>query len=159
MILGIVSRFAPFSRPTPKRGALVASVERRGCEPPLHRHRNEDEIVYVLEGALTFYLDGELRALRAGDCLLLPRGVEHGYRVESEEARLLTVVMPAGLEGYYMEVGGHEAAGDIERLVAVAARYDIAITGRAVTQAPVWHREAESNDEGPDVLAHARRET
>lgn len=116
-------------RDTGGRVALISSVERSGCEPPLHRHRNEDEIVYVLEGELTFYMDGEPRRLRAGDCLLLPWGVEHGYQVESEAARLLTVVLPSGLEGFYRELDEDAGAADIERLVTIAARYGIEITG------------------------------
>ncbi len=36
------------------RLALIHSIERRGCEPPLHRYRNEDEIVYMLDGAIRF---------------------------------------------------------------------------------------------------------
>jgi quercetin dioxygenase-like cupin family protein len=116
-------------RDTGGRAALISSVERSGCEPPLHRHRNEDEIVYVLAGELTFYVAGEPRSLLSGECLLLPRGVEHGYRVESDEARLLTVVMPAGLEGYYLELGAYGRPADIERLVTVAAHYGVEITG------------------------------
>jgi quercetin dioxygenase-like cupin family protein len=109
--------------------ALIRSIERRGCEPPSHRHREEDEIVYVLEGELTFHVDGTQRRMRAGSSIFLPRGEEHGYSVESREARLLTVVTPAGLEGYYAELGGREAESDIERMVTVAARYGVEITG------------------------------
>jgi quercetin dioxygenase-like cupin family protein len=109
--------------------ALIRSVERRGCEPPTHRHRDEDELVYVLEGELTYYVDGTRCRIRAGSSIFLPRGEEHGYRVESGVARLLTVVTPAGLEGYYAELGGGDAEADIERLVTVAARYGVEITG------------------------------
>ncbi|MDQ4099332.1 MAG: cupin domain-containing protein [Chloroflexota bacterium] len=114
---------------TEGRVALVFSIERSGCEPPLHRHRNEDEIVYVLAGELTFYVNGERRRVLTGECLLLRRGVEHGYRVESEEACLLTVVMPSGLESYFLELDKDAGTVDIERLVTVAARYGIEITG------------------------------
>lgn len=116
-------------RDTGGRLALIHSVERRGCEPPTHRHRNEDELVYVREGQVTFYMEGEPCPVPAGGCLYLPRGGEHGYRVESEQAHLLTVVMPGGLEGYYLELGECEAEVDIERVVTVAAGYGIEITG------------------------------
>lgn len=117
-------------RDTGGRVALISSVERKGSEPPLHRHRNEDEIVYVLTGELAFRVNGEWHWVRSGDCLLLPKSIEHGYRVESEEARLLTLVMPSGLEGYYFELDEYAGTGDIERLVTVAARYGIEITGQ-----------------------------
>ena len=60
------------------------------------------------------------------------------YRVESDEARLLIFLLPAGLEGCYRELG--QLAGEpdggpgkgsdrVERLVATAARYGVEITG------------------------------
>ena len=116
-------------RDTGGRMALISSVERSGCEPPLHRHRNEDELVYVLTGELNFYVNGEPHRVTSGDCLLLPMGVEHCYRVESEEARVLTVVMPSGLEDFYAALSECAAAADIERLVTVAATFGIEITG------------------------------
>ena len=119
------------------RLALIHTVERRGGEPPRHRHRNEDELVYVLEGVITVYADGTLYRLPAGSCLFLSRGGEHGYRVESGEARLLTVLLPAGLEGYYRELSATDAAPDIERVVTVAARYGVEITGPAIAAAEV----------------------
>jgi quercetin dioxygenase-like cupin family protein len=116
-------------RDTKGRLALIHSVERRGCEPPRHRHRNEDELVYVLEGELTFYVGEDPYVVATGNCLLLPKGQVHGYRVESQEATLLTTLMPAGLECFYAELGETASGLDFERLLTVAARYGIEITG------------------------------
>jgi quercetin dioxygenase-like cupin family protein len=102
---------------------LILSLERRGCEPPRHRHRNEDEIVYVLDGELTYYLGEQEHRARAGSCLFLPRGGEHGFAVETQEARLLTLVIPAGLEGYYLELdeaGREDDVVTVEQLVTGA---------------------------------------
>jgi quercetin dioxygenase-like cupin family protein len=68
------------------------------------RHRNEDEIVYVLDGELTYYLGEQEHRARVGSCLFLPRGGEHGFVVETQEAHLLTLVLPARLDGYYLEL-------------------------------------------------------
>ncbi len=116
---------------TAGRLALVELRERRGAGPPRHLHQREDEIVYVLEGELVVELDGERRPAPAGSCLVLPTGREHAYAVASDEARLLVIAAPAGLEGLYRELGGLSASGPVgvERLVAVAARYGVAITG------------------------------
>ena len=120
------------------RLALVETRERRGAGPPRHVHMREDELVYVLAGRLTVELGGAARDCPAGTCLLLPRGGEHTYRVESAEARLLIVLLPAGLEGCYRELGqltvgpdGAPGAGSdwVERLVSTAARYGVEITG------------------------------
>ena len=113
------------------RVAILQRVERRGAELPLHLHNREEEIVYVLEGALTYYVEAETHHASAGTCVFLPRGIEHTFVVESDEARLLVMVVPAGLEGFYGELEGSAigAASDLEWLVTVAARYGVEITG------------------------------
>ena len=100
---------------------------------PVHLHHWDDEIVYVLEGEVTFHLDGERRPGPAGACVLLPRGSEHSYSVESAEARLLVVVAPSGTEEFYGEQcrSGTESGPDRERLVTVGARYGVEVTGPA----------------------------
>lgn len=63
--------------------SVMEHWSRYGDSPPLHVHRNQDEIFHCLEGELRFVVGGrELRA-RAGDTLMAPKGVPHTYRVES----------------------------------------------------------------------------
>lgn len=116
---------------TSGRLGLIEVAARRGTEPPRHVHHWEDEIVYLLEGALVFSLDGEEIRCAEGNCLVLPAGREHTYRVESEEVRLLVMVVPAGLERLYQELGQLSAGGGpiVEQLIAAAARYGVEITG------------------------------
>ena len=115
---------------TSGRLTLVEMVERKGAEPPCHRHTREDEIVYILDGLVSYYSDGEWLHCSAGTCVVLPRGCEHTVSIESEEARLLVILVRAGLEGYYREVGQQQMDGQaIERMVATAARYGMEITG------------------------------
>lgn len=118
---------------TAGRFALVEAVERRGAAHPLHVHSREDELIYVLQGQVRFHQDGAWFERRAGESVLLPKGHEHTYVVGSAGARLLVVLVPAGLEDYYRELvqpaGGPCAYQDAERLVVVAARYGVDITG------------------------------
>ena len=112
--------------------ALHEILEEKGTEVPCRVHTREDQAIYVLKGLVVFRTDGERLPLGQGGCVLLPRGCEYTYAVESERARLLVIAVPAGLEGYYRELddrgGGSEAAApDFERLVTVAARYGVAI--------------------------------
>ena len=116
---------------TDGRLALVEVREAGGRGVHRHVHANDDEIVYVLEGELTFYVATETLRAAAGTCVVLPRGVEHGYAVGSAGARLLVVLAPAGLEGYFDETSAALGEVDVERLIAVAARYGVAITGPA----------------------------
>src|SRR5215208_7067920 len=66
--------------------------------PGLHLHRAYDEAVYVLDGTVTFTLDGAELLCPAGSCVFMPRGVSHGFSNPSAEpARILPVVTPDAL--------------------------------------------------------------
>jgi hypothetical protein len=59
----------------------------------LHSHLSDDEVWYVVEGALTFkFLDGEIEA-GAGTTVFVPAGVPHTYRV-TEPGSYLIVLTP-----------------------------------------------------------------
>ena len=63
----------------------------QGDSPPLHIHHDEDEIFHVLEGEVRYRVGDQERLARAGETLLTPKGIPHTYRVESAEARMLTI--------------------------------------------------------------------
>lgn len=104
--------------------ALIELSAVRGG-PPRHCHAAEDETVYCVAGELI--LDNHASILSNGECIVLPQGRDHTYRVKSEEERLLVLLTPAGLESSYLDGAWH--GDDFERLVAVAARYGIEVTG------------------------------
>ncbi|MDR4306675.1 cupin domain-containing protein [Chelatococcus sambhunathii] len=63
-----------------------------GDGPPLHVHREEDEIFVVLEGKLKLTVGEESLTAEPGGTLLINRGVPHGYKVVSPgKARFLTI--------------------------------------------------------------------
>lgn len=111
--------------------ALLEVCVGRDTLVPLHLHHWEDEIIYVLEGEVMFHLDGVRRAGPAGTRVLLPRGSEHAYTVESAVARLLIIVAPAGLEQFYGEQlrHGSVSGADVEWLVTAGAKYGVEVTG------------------------------
>ena len=75
--------------------ALLEYVTRQGEEPEDHTHQSEDEMFYVLEGALTFRCGEETFNLEKGGFILLPRGIQHGYTIRSESpVRLIVVTSP-----------------------------------------------------------------
>ena len=78
------------------------SVPAQTSGPPPHLHTREDESFICLAGRLDVMLGGEDFVLEQGDYLYLPRDVVHTFRNASDaEARVISVVSPAGLEGYY----------------------------------------------------------
>ncbi|MBN1776634.1 MAG: cupin domain-containing protein [Clostridiales bacterium] len=55
-----------------------------------HTHENEDEMFYVFKGELTVKLrDGDV-TLGAGECVIIPKGVEH-MPVANEEAQVMMI--------------------------------------------------------------------
>jgi quercetin dioxygenase-like cupin family protein len=75
--------------------AVLEYVTKKGEEPPDHVHPTEDEMFYVLEGAITFRCDNESFKLEQGGFVFLPRGITHGYTIRSEiPVRLLVITAP-----------------------------------------------------------------
>lgn len=74
---------------------VVEFDQPRGFGPPLHCHDDEDELIVVLDGEISFR-SGEVEAVgRAGSIVHLPHGVPHTFQVISETARMLTVTSSA----------------------------------------------------------------
>ena len=72
-----------------------------GDSPPLHIHRNEDEVFHVLEGDLRVVVGGSEMRAGAGQTLILPKGTPHTYRVESPHgARCLTITAGKDFENF-----------------------------------------------------------
>jgi mannose-6-phosphate isomerase-like protein (cupin superfamily) len=70
--------------------------------PPPHLHTREDESFICLSGRLDVVLGDQKYVIEAGDYLFLPRDVVHTFRNSADvEARVISVVSPAGLEAYY----------------------------------------------------------
>lgn len=84
---------------TQGRFALIEFLFPHHTSPPLHTHP-QDESYIVLEGNLTV-LAGEQRfALGRGGSAVVPMGVAHTFRVDSDTARVLVLSTPAGLERF-----------------------------------------------------------
>ena len=78
------------------RGAAILEyITSKGEEPPDHTHGSEDEMFYVLEARSRFAVATRPLTSRRGALSLLPRGIEHGYTIRSEEpVRLIVVTSP-----------------------------------------------------------------
>ena len=60
-----------------ERTMLARLTLRKGCIVPEHSHENE-QITYILEGALKFILGGEREiTVRAGEVLVIPSNLKH----------------------------------------------------------------------------------
>jgi quercetin dioxygenase-like cupin family protein len=78
------------------RFALIEELAPGGVGTPLHRHAEDDETFYVLEGVITFYLeDDQPVTATAGSFVHVPGGAVHAFRVDSETARYLIITTPS----------------------------------------------------------------
>jgi quercetin dioxygenase-like cupin family protein len=72
---------------------------------PPHRHQNEDEASYVLEGRITFEIGDRVIHAPAGSLVFKPRGIFHTFwNASDERARVLEIISPGGFEKYFEEV-------------------------------------------------------
>ena len=109
-----------------------------GAGSPYHVHRAEEETFYVLDGTLEFISGDARRTGGPGSYVFLPRDIPHGFRViGTSPARLLILTTPAGFDGFVIEAGEPAteltlpppSAPDMQKLVAIAAKYRIEILG------------------------------
>jgi mannose-6-phosphate isomerase-like protein (cupin superfamily) len=76
-----------------------------GDSPPLHLHRTEDEIFYVLAGEFRFRVGEKQQRLGIGACVVAPKRVPHTYLAESAEGgRFLTVTSDGEFERFVRAV-------------------------------------------------------
>ena len=79
------------------RFALIDFLLPHHASPPLHTHP-QDESYIVIEGRLTVQAGERRFDLEAGAAAVVPMGVAHTFRVDSDTARVLVLSTPAGLE-------------------------------------------------------------
>jgi mannose-6-phosphate isomerase-like protein (cupin superfamily) len=64
-----------------------------------HVHADEDDAFYILEGELTFTFGDEEAVAPPGTFVLVPPGVEHGFRNDgAAPVRMLNIHAPAGFD-------------------------------------------------------------
>jgi mannose-6-phosphate isomerase-like protein (cupin superfamily) len=93
---------------------------------PLHRHNNEDEYSYVIEGRMGALLGDEHLEAGPGDLVHKPRGQWHTFwNAGDEPCRILEIIAPAGFEDFFRELSdaGGAMMMDPHELAALGERY------------------------------------
>ena len=135
-LVGDVYRFLATGEDTNCKYSLIEALVGPGGGPPPHVHSREEEGFYILEGEITFTINGERVVATAGMFANMPVGTPHSFKNESNRpAKMLVSVAPAGLEKMFMEIAVPLAEGattalpptreDIEKLLAIAPKYGI----------------------------------
>jgi quercetin dioxygenase-like cupin family protein len=112
---GGVHKWRVSAADTQGKVAILEDTLERGKLTPLHAHPESDEIVYVLEGEILVYADGNPRTVGAGGVVVNPRGVPHAFVVTSERARILAVITPgAETETFYRHASTPGESGPVD---------------------------------------------
>jgi quercetin dioxygenase-like cupin family protein len=81
----------------------------------LHMHRLDDEVAYVLEGALEVRLADQTVVVEAGSVAHLPKNIPHAIRNPLKTtSRYLYMTVPAGLDLWFDALEAAENAGTLD---------------------------------------------
>jgi quercetin dioxygenase-like cupin family protein len=84
--------------------ALIEQHLPEGSVTPLHVQPSEDETFHVLEGRMTFHIDGREVGAGPGETVLVARGTPHAIRADTQ-ARCLVLDVPAGHDRFFAAIG------------------------------------------------------
>jgi len=137
-VVGDVYRFLATGEDTNGKYAMWEAIVPPGGGPPPHVHSREEESFYILEGEITFTINGERLIASAGMFANMPVGTPHSFKNESgKSAKMVISVAPAGLEKMFFEVGVELPEGsttalpptkeEIEKLLKIAPGYGVEI--------------------------------
>lgn len=77
-----------------------------GRKMRVHKHLNNDELIFIHKGEGSFTLDEELMNVKTGDVIFVPRDTWHGLDNTGKENLLMAFqYSPAGFEEYFIENG------------------------------------------------------
>ncbi len=135
--LGCLTTFKATSELTGGSFALVDELAPRAQGTPLHRHVDDEESFYIIDGELVFHLgdSGPINAT-AGAFVHIAKGEPHAFRVESERAHYL-ILTTSQHGAFYRAIGTPaprrelppDAPWDLEMVMAAAERFNVEILG------------------------------
>jgi quercetin dioxygenase-like cupin family protein len=98
--------------------------------PPLHQHQREDELFYVIEGEVTFQIDGNRTLAKAGTTLFAPRFTVHAFQnFTHSTARLLITLVPGGLDRMFVEASALTGENVAAAFAPIGVKYGLTIMG------------------------------
>jgi mannose-6-phosphate isomerase-like protein (cupin superfamily) len=120
---------------------LIEQLAPPGFGPPLHIHHVEDELFWVLEGAVRFRCGDQEVRVEKGGSVFLPKGVPHAFRVEGQSpARVLQLTTPGGFDRFVEEItipapektlppAGPPPPDLLERVASLGAKFHFTLVG------------------------------
>jgi quercetin dioxygenase-like cupin family protein len=86
--------------------SFLSESFRSGDALPVHKHLNEDELIFLHKGSGLFTLGDKQYQIKEGAVALVPKGVWHGIQNNgTENIEMRFGYSPSGFEGFFREVG------------------------------------------------------
>ncbi len=112
------------------RYAIMENIAAPGTATPMHFHA-EDEIFHILEGTVTFSIDGDVFNASVGSIVVIPAGAHHAWRNRSNSPiRMSTFFSPGGVEELYPKLVGLS----LEELSTVVEPFGSGIVGPPIDE-------------------------
>jgi DNA-binding transcriptional MerR regulator/quercetin dioxygenase-like cupin family protein len=88
---------------------------------PCHLHQDQDEWIYVLDGAFDVTVGDAQFCVRAGESIFLPRKVAHVWASASDKpGKVINVYQPAGkMEEFFREIGNYDGTPQIHEALSL----------------------------------------
>ena len=107
---------------------IFESAFEPGTGNALHVHSREDEIAYVLEGALEIRLPDRTAILEAGGVARLPKNLPHAIRNPlAILSRYLFLAVPGGLDRWFDSLADAKANGSLDDALYATLSRDFGI--------------------------------
>lgn len=114
----------------------LLTTEPPGGGPPLHLQTRHDELFFVIEGKIRFWLDGRVIDCTAGGSAFAPRGVPHCFKnCSGKQARVLAFFTPGDIQGFFdygkALANGSAPTGEMlmEKMAALGPLYGVELLG------------------------------
>jgi mannose-6-phosphate isomerase-like protein (cupin superfamily) len=112
-------------------------VPRHRHAPGRHVHATDDQAWFVIAGRGRWFIGDETFVGDPGDFIHGPHGLPHAFSADTDDLHVLVITTPAGLEGFFAEVGveANAATHPPDDLVesdedpALAERYGVTALG------------------------------
>ena len=125
-VMGAEVRFLCEAEKTERAWSLMEVALPKHSGPPPHHHP-WDEAYYVVEGDVSFSLNGQEKLVKAGDFVYAPGGTLHGFHGASEKpARMIIFDAPAHAESFFREVDREvKGPADMAKVPSIGDRHQI----------------------------------
>jgi hypothetical protein len=90
-----------------------------------HSHRDEDEFSFAFRGRIGGRVGDHDVVVEEGGFLFKPRGIVHA--LSDVETITLELISPAGLEGFFEEIGRLQEGASPEIVGEIATRYGLTL--------------------------------